>query len=405
MKALILAAGEGTRLRPLTSNIPKPMLTVAGKPFISHQVEALISLGIREFVVLVGWKSNRVKEFLLEEYPEVDMEFLEQGERLGTAHAIGRARETMDRPFLCLNGDLVLSREDLSALMDVHRRTGEPVMGAVNVEYPRRFGVLDLEGERLSRIVEKPSDPPSHLVNAGVMLLTPEVFDAIDRTPRSVRGEYEITDTLNSIAPGVLVHRLTGDWMDVAHPWELLEANRMLMSRLSSSVTGEVEEGAHLHGQVLVEEGARVRSGSYIEGPVHIASGCDIGPNAYLRPNTCLGRRVRVGAASEVKNSIVLCDTRIPHHNYVGDSVLGERCNLGSGTKVANLRFDGLTVQVMESGRPMDTGRRKLGAIMGDDVSTGINSMIDVGTVVFENSIIGPGARASGTISPGSMIL
>jgi bifunctional UDP-N-acetylglucosamine pyrophosphorylase/glucosamine-1-phosphate N-acetyltransferase len=155
---------------------------------------------------------------------------------------------------------------------------------------------------------------------------------------------------------------------------------------------------------VVVEEGALVRSGSYIEGPVHIAKGCDIGPNCYIRPSTCLGEGVRVGSAVEVKNSIIMKGTHVPHHNYVGDSIIGERCNLGAGTKVANLRFDDRPVKVTAKGQLMGTGRRKLGVIMGDDVRTGINTMIEPGTVIWEGTVVGMGARARGSIGPCSKV-
>ncbi len=406
MKALILAAGEGRRLRPLTSNIPKPMLMVAGAPFLSHQIRALASIGIEEFHVLVGWKSNRVKEFLLNTFDDLRIEFLEQKERLGTAHAIGLAERAMDGPFICVNGDLVIGREDLDAMTSLYEREGSPIVGAVTVDDPQRFGVIELEGEAMKRIIEKPEHPPSDLVNAGVLVLTPEIFEEIGSTKRSPRGEYEITDTLSQLSSNtdVRVHRLAGEWVDVAHPWDLLRANETLMSKAERSVEGEVEHGAILEGEVIVESGAKVRSGSYIEGPAYISKGSDIGPNCYIRSNTCLGQDCRIGAAVEVKNSIIMSGSKIPHHSYVGDSIIGERCNLGSGTKVANLRFDGRNVMVTTEQGVMDTGRRKLGVIMGDDVKTGINSMIDVGTVIFENSYLGPGALARGLISPGSTI-
>jgi len=407
MKALVLAAGEGTRMRPLTSNIPKPMVMVAGKPFLFHQIKALASLGIRDFQVLVGWKSNRVKEFLLRTFGNgLNIEFLEQKERLGTAHAIGMAEDVMDGPFICVNGDLVIERDDLRAMISLHEIEGKPVIGAVSVDDPKRFGVIEADGQVMKRIVEKPEHPLSKLVNAGVLVLTPDIFREIKATERSSRGEYEITETLNMISThtDVLVHPMQGSWIDVAHPWDLLEANRVLMSRIEGRIEGDVEEGAFLKGEVVVENGARVRSGSYVEGPVYISEGCDVGPNCYIRSNTCLGMDCRVGAAVEIKNSIVMSGSKIPHHSYLGDSIIGERCNLGCGTKVANLRFDDRNVMVPTKGGIVDSGRRKLGVIMGDDVKTGINSMIDVGTVIFENVHIGPGAMARGLISPGSVI-
>lgn len=199
--------------------------------------------------------------------------------------------------------------------------------------------------------------------------------------------------------------QLKEGWLDVGRPWDLLKANNILMSSIKGRIDGTVEAGAYLKGEVVVEKGALVRSGAYIEGPCYISEGCDIGPNCYIRPSTCLGRDVRVGASVEVKNSIIMAGSHIPHHNYVGDSIIGERCNLGAGTKVANLRFDDGQVKVAYKGELIPSGRRKLGVIMGDDVKTGINSMIDAGTVICENSIIGPGAIAHGHIAPGSKVL
>jgi len=299
-----------------------------------------------------------------------------------------------------------MKRDDLRAIISLHEIEGKPVIGAVSVDDPKRFGVIEADGQVMKRIVEKPEHPLSKLVNAGVLVLTPDIFREIKATERSSRGEYEITETLNMISThtDVLVHPMQGSWIDVAHPWDLLEANRVLMSRIEGRIEGDVEEGAFLKGEVVVENGARVRSGSYVEGPVYISEGCDVGPNCYIRSNTCLGMDCRVGAAVEIKNSIVMSGSKIPHHSYLGDSIIGERCNLGCGTKVANLRFDDRNVMVPTKGGIVDSGRRKLGVIMGDDVKTGINSMIDVGTVIFENVHIGPGAMARGLISPGSVI-
>lgn len=407
MKALILAAGEGTRLRPLTSNIPKPLLLVAGKPFLSHLIAALKDAGIKEISLLVGWKSNRIKEFYGDGSAEgVIIEYLEQKERMGTAHAIGIAESAMKDSFLCVNGDIVVSASDLKEMISLHRKYGSIVMGAVTVEDPSRFGVIEISGEKLLKIIEKPKVPSSKLVNAGVFIFTPEIFQWIRKTKRSPRGEYEITDSLNMIAAShnVIVYPLKEGWIDVGRPWDLLQANEILMSKIKKQIEGVVENGATLIGDVVVEKGARVRSGSYIEGPVFISKECDIGPNCYIRPATCLGRGVRVGNAVEIKNSIIMAETHIAHHNYVGDSIIGERCNLGAGTKVANLRFDGKSIKLTMNGVLIDSGRRKLGVIMGDDVKTGINSMIDAGTVIWESSIIGPGAFASGSIGPRSKL-
>ena len=180
MKAMILAAGEGTRLRPLTSNTPKPLLLVAGKPFLTHVLEALREAGVTEVTILVGWKANRIKEFY-GDGNELGMSitYLEQKERLGTADAVRFAQSITDEPFICLNGDVVVSGEDLKEMRRLHEKSGVTVMGAVEVEDPSSFGVLETKEGMLVRVIEKPSRPPSNLINAGMFVFTPEIFHAI----------------------------------------------------------------------------------------------------------------------------------------------------------------------------------------------------------------------------------
>ena len=155
---------------------------------------------------------------------------------------------------------------------------------------------------------------------------------------------------------------------------------------------------------MVVREGARVRTGAYVQGPVIIDEGADVGPNCYLRGSTYIGRNCRVGNAVEVKNTLLMDGSNIPHHNYVGDSVIMEDVNLGAGTKVANLRLDGGNVTSTSKGQRVNTGLRKLGAIIGPGVKTGINAVIDVGTVISEDAFIGPGARVRGLIAPGAKV-
>ena len=155
-----------------------------------------------------------------------------------------------------------------------------------------------------------------------------------------------------------------------------------------------------MKGAVAIGENTVIRSGSYIVGPVIIGQNCDIGPNCYIRPCTAIGDNCHIGSAVEVKNSIIMRGSKLPHHNYVGDSIIGEDCNFGAGTKIANLRLDKKEIWVAD----INTGRRKLGAIIGDRVETGINASINVGSIIGNNTFIGPGALASGIILPNSRI-
>ena len=255
----------------------------------------------------------------------------------------------------------------------------------------------------MAGIYEKVADAPSKLANTGVYLLTEEIFPAIDRTRQSPRGEYELTDSLQLLidegrAPSWV---RVDQWLDVSYPWDLLTANEALLSDLDTENAGTIEENVTLKGKVAIGAGTAIRSNSYIVGPVAIGENCEIGPNCYIRAHTAIGDNCHVGAAVEVKNSIVMRNSNVPHHNYIGDSIIGEGCNLGAGTKVANLRLDKGNITIAN----INTGRRKLGAIIGDGVQTGINASLNVGTMIGDHSFVGPGATVSGVVLPNSRIL
>lgn len=407
MKGYILAAGEGLRMRPLTANIPKPLLPVAGKPFLEHNIEALKDAGIKDLILLVGWRAQRIMEHFGDGKAfGVKIDYVEQKERLGTGHAIGMIKDRVDSAFFCLYGDVVLTKESVKGMVEHWKKVKGNVMALTTVEDPRRYGSIIAEDGVVKDIVEKPEIPESSTVNAGAYILEPGIFDAIGETKRSLRGEYEITDSFKILMKKshIYTHVLTGEWIDVARPWDLLEANRILMSSLETRIEGEVSAKATVVGEIRVGKDTRILPGSYIVGPAIFGEGTEIGPNAYIRPSTSIGDGCKVGAAVEIKNSIIMNETKVPHLAYVGDSVIGERCNFGAGTKVANLRLDEKEINVVMDGTKTGSGRRKLGVIMGDDVKTGINSSIDAGTIIGEGTMIGMGAVARGTIAPNSRV-
>lgn len=408
MKAYILAAGEGTRMRPLTANIPKPLLPVAGKPFLLHTLESLRENNITDITILIGWRGRRVRDYLGDGSElGLNIDYEKQERRLGTAHAIGLAKGHVEDSFLSMNGDVVLTPNSVKGFLSFWEEKKGTTMALAKVKDPRGLGVVEVEDGAVKSIEEKPKRPKSDLINAGMYIFDAGIFELIDNTPKSKRGEYEITDTLQMLMETEKVHGhvLSEDWIDVGRPWDLLKANEILLRNVQGESNGEVQNNIVIENNVQVGEGSVIRNGAYIIGPAIIGKNCDIGPNCLIRPSTFIGDGCKVGAASEIKNSIVMDGSNIPHHNYVGDSVIGERCNLGSGTKIANLRLDEKNIQVAFRGQEVDTGLRKLGAILGDDVKTGINASIDVGTIIGENAFIGPGAVVKGVIAPNSKIL
>jgi UDP-N-acetylglucosamine diphosphorylase/glucosamine-1-phosphate N-acetyltransferase len=399
LKAVILAAGEGNRMRPLTSNRPKVMLPIANRPILEHLLNEVKAAGITEFIFIVGYCDEQVRNYFGKgEKWGVKIAYSEQRKQLGTADAIRMVEGMVDENFLTINGDVIVNRQDIRKLMKSTRNT----MSVIEVKDPRGLGIVELSGRKVVSIYEKAERPPTLWANAGLYLFTPEVFAAAARTEKSPRGEYEITDTLEILmtAKSGLYYQTLKSWLDLSYPWDLLTANESMLADLKAQNLGEVEANVVLKGAVAIGRNTVVKSGSYIEGPVIIGEDCRIGPNCYIRPSTTIGNGCHIGAAVEVKNSIIMNGTDFPHINYCGDSVIGEGCNFGAGTKIANLRLDKQNIKVAG----IDTGRRKLGAIVGDHVEMGINSSINCGSMIGNNTFIGPGVVVKGVIEPDSKL-
>ncbi|MBI2831083.1 MAG: NTP transferase domain-containing protein [Chloroflexi bacterium] len=397
MKAVILAAGEGTRMRPLTYTRPKVMLPIANKPILEHLLIEAKAAGIQDFIFIVGYHDEQVRGYFGNgEKWGVVIEYYNQRIQLGTADALRMVEVSLDGNFLMMNGDIVVNRKDISLLSTKNQNA----MSLIKVTDTRGLGVVELSEGKVVRIHEKTEKPPSDMANAGLYFFTPEIFTAIAQTPKSPRGEYELTASIQ-----LMVDRGTpvsaqeiGEWLDLSYPWDLLSANEKLLASMKADNEGQIEQNTTIKGSVSIGKDTVVRSGSYIVGPVIIGSNCDIGPNCFIRASTAIGDNCHIGAGVEVKNCIVMRGSKIPHLSYVGDSIIGEDCNLGAGATVANLKLDKKNITVAG----IDTKRRKLGVIMGDRVEVGINASINVGTMIGNDAKIGPGALAHGIISPGS---
>jgi bifunctional UDP-N-acetylglucosamine pyrophosphorylase/glucosamine-1-phosphate N-acetyltransferase len=390
MQAVILAAGEGTRMRPLTATRPKPMLPVDDRPLLAHVLDACVD-HVDEIVLVVGYHADVIREYVGDRYHGTPVEYVEQAEQLGTAHAIGAASEAIEERFLVCNGDAFVDPTLISELASA----GGMALAVQHVDDPRNYGVIDRDGDRLTGIVEKPADPPSSLANLGIYAFEPSVLEYVDAVTLSERGEYEVTDAIEAmVADGVHVQVVENDgrWLDVGRPWELLAANEDALDSLEERVDGTVHESAVLEGNVVVEPGATVRAGSVVEGPVRIREGATVGPNAYVRGRTVVGTDARVGNAVEVKNTLLMEGAAVPHQSYVGDSILGRDVNLGAGTIVANLRHDDEPVSTWVKGERVSTGRRKYGIVAGDGAKTGINTSLNAGVTLEAGATTRPGA-------------
>ncbi len=379
IQAVILAAGKSTRTWPLTLTKPKPLLKVMNKEIIKHNLDALQGL-VGEVIVIVGFKKEMIIKEIGYKYGKLKIRYIEQKAQLGTGDAVKCVEKLINDKFIVMGGDDIFSKEDIKTCLR-HKYT---VLGCV-VENPNRFGVFLVESKKVKKVVEKPKRFISDIANTGLYVFDKSVFKFNLR--KSPRGEYEIVDYLNELVKKeeVVCEKVKGHWLSIGYPWDLIEANNVLVSKIKNDIKGKVEKNVIIKGKTKVGKGTRILSGTYIVGNVVIGENCNVGPNCFLRGNTSIGNECHIGQAVEIKNSIIMDKANVPHLSYVGDSVVGENSNLGAGTITANLRHDNKNVKSVVKGKLIDTSRRKLGAIIADDVHTGIN------TIIYQGRKIWPG--------------
>jgi len=417
MKACILAAGRGKRLNPLTETKPKPIIPVGGKALLQHTIEMLEENGVKEILLIVGYKKEMIKEKFKDGKDfGVALTYKEQKEFLGTGHATNIAKDFVgDDSFLLIYGDLLMDEHVFKrAIKAYNENKYQGVITAMPVKDPTKFGILSTNSEgNLVKLVEKPPDDRyGNLANAGVYIFSPNIFKAIEKTEKSPRGEYELTDAIEiSLEERDIFHVVDIEdlfWSDVGHPWQLLDANKHFIESLQKgdkqiSEYAIIEKPTTLKGIIKIGEGTTIKSGTYIEGPVIIGKNCEIGPNAYIRPFSVIGNGCKIGNSSEVKNTIVMQNSAIPHLSYAGDSIIGENVNLGCGTVFANVRLDNENISMKIKGKRVDTHHRKIGAIVGDNVSFGINVCVMPGKKIGHNSQIGSNTVVSKDINANTL--
>jgi bifunctional UDP-N-acetylglucosamine pyrophosphorylase/glucosamine-1-phosphate N-acetyltransferase len=388
MKAVILAAGESTRTYPLTSTRPKTLLDIANKPILQHNLEALDGL-VDEVLLIVGYKKEMIRERFGKKFKGIRLTYIEQKERLGTGHALLAAEPKLKERFFIFYGDDIYDR----ILFEKCLKHDICVVSEI-VKNPERFGVwIEKEGG-VSGFAEKPERFVSDLANTGLYVLDWEIFPEIRKLKKSVRGEYELNEAVNSLSKKrkIPIVKSDGEWVSIGYPWDLLQANERILQKIEESkLEGEVEENATIKGSVVIGKNTLVRSGSYIEGPVVIGEECKIGPNCYIRPFSSVGNGCSVGNGVEVKNSMIMDGSRVSHLSYIGDSILGHNVNIGGGNMMANLRHDGENVKSFVRGNGVDTLRRKFGTVIGDNVKTGASTIVYPGRKIWPDKTTLPG--------------
>ncbi len=389
-QAIILAAGEGQRLRPFTVTKPKVMLAIAGKPILQYVVEALAQNGIRRIVIVVGYQKKQIFDYMgAGERFGVDVVYITQERQLGTSHALAQAKGVVEAEFLILPGDNLIEADTIARFVTVKPNA----MLVKKVANAARYGVVTIDNGVVKEIIEKPQESKGTMINTGIYAFTPEIFDFIG-------NKLDIPDVLNNmLALGYAINaqETDGTWLDVVYPWDIISLNDAILHRIPANLGGTIEAGASLKGQVSVGKDTVIRSNSYIVGPVVIGRNCDIGPNVCILPSTSIGDNVDISPFTEVENSVIGDDVHIGPSSIIQDSVIDKGCvikgHFTACSGEAEVKVDGEYHSV------------NIGAMLGVGCNLGNSVVAQPGVVVGNYSQIQAMKLVSGKFPDRSLIL
>jgi len=336
MKAIILCAGQGTRLRPLTHTGAKHLVPVANKPVVHYVIEDLVRAGINEIGVIV---SPNVENAFRNDLKDggrwgVRIEYIEQLEPKGLAHAAACARQFVgDDRFVMTLGDNLLEQGAAQYVKDFFNNEANATILLYEVDDPSSYGVAKLDGKRIVQLIEKPKDPPSNLAIVGVYMFDKHIFDAIGKIKPSWRGELEITDALQQLIDDgftVTPALVKGWWHDVGQPSDMLEANRLLLEPLDTCIEGDVDAETVVRGRVRVEKGAVVRH-SELRGPLIVGAGTRV-ENSFIGPFSAIAEGCAI-KDSEIEYSIVMEGSSVEGVRRMDRSLVGRNVTVGYNQK------------------------------------------------------------------------
>jgi len=359
-----------------------------GKSIIEHNLESIYK-DVEEIIIVTKYLAEKFPETLWDSYKWTPLTYKIQGDEKWTGGALFWFESEVD--VVIMNGDAILDKADLQSLV---QHPGYACL-VKKVEDPERYGIFQLsEIGNIKAVVEKPETNIWNLANTGIYKMPGEIFEAIKNIELSPRGEYEITDAINIIAENFPLKPITvtGYYIDIGFPWNIHDVNSHFLSALTDSRNdGTIEDEVNINGEVIIESGAIIKSGTYIEWNCYIWKDSIIWPNAYIRWNTYIWNNSKVWFSVECKNSTIWDNSSIPHLSYVWDSIIWNNVNLWWGFKVANLRHDWKNIKVMSKWELIDSWKRKLGAIIWDNVKTWINTLMYPWRILETNSSTVPG--------------
>ena len=387
---VVLAAGEGNRMRPLTYNRPKPMLPAADRPILEHVLDVLVDCGLEHICLVVGYERDRVQEHFGHAHRGVPLTYVHQAKQVGSGHALQQAGRGADTPALVLNGDRIIDERIVGDVLEGF--DGTPTVSVIEHSDASAYGAVRIDDDRLTELVEHPDSGDYRLINAGVYAFDERVFDAAERTPRR-NGELQLPDVIGTLMEDgpVRAVRTDGLWGDATYPWDLLYLNRELFSR---GRAGKLSED----GPVWVADTARVHESAHLQAPVAVGPDAEIAAGAVIGPDVTVGHNGTIGANATVRNAVLDADCRVGDGATLVDCVAGEDVTIGAGTVVPGGPGD-----VRVNGRIFEA--RSLGAVLADRATVGGGVTFAPGTLVGAAATVGGGVHVTGTVPTGAEVV
>ena len=335
MKGILLHGGHGTRLRPLTHTGPKQLLPIANKPMSEYCIESMKDAGVTEIAIIIGGiGSNKVREYYGSgEKFNVKITYVKQDEPLGISHAINLCRSFIgDEKFLVFLGDNIIQKNIYNFANQFLESDDDASILLCEVDNPSRFGIVDMYEGKITKIMEKPKDPPTNFAVTGIYFLTPKIFDVIDNLKPSWRNELEITDALQILLSEnnkISYHIITDYWKDTGTPEDIINANRAILENKVSYFYGEKNDSVSLTGIVLIGKGTKILGNSQIIGPVIVGENCIL-DNVSIGPNTSIGNNSKLQQCT-IENSIIMEDCKIDCPIKIDKSIISTNSEITVG--------------------------------------------------------------------------
>ena len=327
MKGIILHGGHGTRLRPLTHTGPKQLLPIANKPMSQFCLESIAETGITDIAIIIGGVgSNKVREY----YEDggkfgIKITYIEQDEPRGIAHAIRLCKEFVNNEkFLVFLGDNIIQKSIIDFVEDFENSKYDATILLCEVDNPSRFGIADVENEKILKITEKPKNPMSNLAVTGIYFLTPVIFEIIDNLKPSWRNELEITDALDNLLEkndNISYKKITDYWKDTGTPEDIINANAQVLQHICEEI-----------GPVI-DKSTKMESDGCVLKPSIVGKNCKIGKGARIGPNTSIGDNTTISSNVVIENSIIMSNCKIDGKLNIKDSIISANCDLRGNDK------------------------------------------------------------------------